>query len=324
MNCGYDFKNQKSTILPRAENEFTIFALAGAEAVVGNASTGNEVNFHQESSDTGMNDQDLHESPTGLSDEPNLDNAGDFELDLAEADDPDLENWDIGATLTEDLSGPGRDVSADSKFDAEPDAGFEVLGLGFDMSTEFEPADTEVAATESDDYSVEATSEVPSPPEMAPHDDQKEIEFELREDLSAQDTLEEGTAPESLSQEDTAQAASLELIDFPEQGAEPTAEVELGEISLETELELENKESETGQNFEVPVDLKYTEIDRSQTLEVEGLQLDLETDSLEVEPIQADPSPAPGAAPEDLELKMNSNQDESNSMPSDEESTQDR
>ena len=76
------------------------------------------------------------------------------------------------------------------------------------------------------------------------------------------------------------------------------------------ELALEGGESETGQTSEVPVDLRDSDIELNPILELEKLQLDLETDSLEIKPMQANPSSDPEAPLEGSELKMDSSEDQ--------------
>lgn len=314
MNCGHDFKSQQSAITSEAENTFTIFASVGAEAVVNEASQGVEEDFHQESS-TLVDGNDLYDSSADLSDqeEPNLQNTEDFELDLSEADNPDSEGWDIGATLTEDLSETAGAVSDDSENNTEEFAGFEVQGLGFDLSDDFEPLESQDANAENDGLAFETT-----PSGIDDNNEQKDIAFDYVEDMTEGDeTNIEGPIPEPSNQEETVQGAKMDLIDFPEQDSEDSSEVEMSEISLETELELEDQKPETELKLELPVDLNDAFTETEQTLEVEGLQLDLETDSLEIETQTEVPHVS-------SELKIDPNEDEAHSSSSDEEPTPDR
>lgn len=327
MNCGFDFKQQKSKVLSEAENTFTIFATVGAEAgaISANAAAGIEEGLHEESSSMATEGTELYDPIADMADlnEPTLENSDDFELDLSEADGPDSESWDIGATLTEDLSEIASVAPEDSQNNADLGSGeFEVQGLGFDLTGGLEQAETEVA-NEEDTSSAELEYNVfadeTTAPEMEPYAGQNEIEFEIKEDDSAHRDKVEDTPNESSSQE-----ASLELNDSSTQDPEQSSDDELGAISLETELALEDKESEAGQTPEIPVGLQDPEIELNPTLELEKLQLDLETASLELEPIQADPSSDPEAPLENPKLKTDSSEDGTNPILPDEVSTPDR
>ncbi len=259
-NCGYDFKKQKSNVHADAENTFTIFAAVGAEvgAVSGNATTETTEDFQQESP---MTDMDVHyDSPSDeLTDhnETEVENFEDFELDLSDTDGPDSESWDIGATLTEDLSESTSVAEEDYLKDEDLETGeFEVQGLGFDLNAD--PTDTE-ASKEAD-------------PEL---DD-----FFLPDD-------EQNSADES------------------------------GDIILETELPIESTETEPNseQTPQASVDLEVPELELNPTIELKELQLDLETVSQDTEPKQTDPSTAPEASLDGLELKMDSDDEESKEEP---------
>ena len=169
-NCGYGFKKLKSDALAEVESTFTIFATAGAgvTADVSDSSTATEEGFPQESSltdgeglSTEMESAELYDSPSGeFQNEMDGDRFADFELDLSEADGPDSEGWNIGATLAEDLSETPSADSEDFLEDADLETGgFEVQGLGFDLeATPTEPEvsdDVEVVGEtkpESDDF----------------------------------------------------------------------------------------------------------------------------------------------------------------------------
>jgi len=327
MNCGFEFKKQKSKVLSEAENNFTIFATVGAEAeaVASKTSTGMEEDFHQESSSMATDGTELYDPPADMADlnEPDLENSNDFELDLSGADGSDSESWDIGATLTEDLSENASATPEDSLSNADLGSSeFEVQGLGFDLTGGLEPAETEVA-NEEDSFSPElelnAIADETMVPEMEPYARQNEIEFELKEDDSAHQDKVEDT-----SHEPSSQGKSLELNDSSAQDPEQSSDAGLGEISLETESELEDKESEAGQTSEIPVDFKNPEIELNPTIELENLQLDQETASTKLEPIQANPSSVPEGPLEDPKLKMDSSEGETNPILPDEESTPDR
>jgi hypothetical protein len=129
---------------------------------------------------------------------------------------------------------------------------------------------------------------------------------------------------EDSNDSETGEEESPEQEDFFLPEPEKDSSVESSEISLETELNLENNEPESEQTSETPVVLKDSEIELNPTLELEALQLDLETDSPEIEPIQADLPTDPEAATEEIKLKMDSDEDETDPSSSDKESTPDR
>jgi hypothetical protein len=271
----------KSNALAEAENTFTIFAAVGAEAGAGygNTSQGTEEDYQQESSVTDMEGTELYDSRREeLADqnESHVDNFGDFALDLSEADDPDSEGWNIGATLTGDLSETTGVASEDFMKDADLENGdFEVQGLGFDLNTGLDQSDTEAETEGSNDLAI----------------DEEE---------------------------------SPELEDFFLPDSDKDSPVESSEITLETELTIEDNEPETEQTSETPVDLKDSEIELSPTLELEELQLDLETDSVETKPMENDLPADPEAPAEEIELKMDTSEDETEPSSSDEEPTPDR
>jgi hypothetical protein len=249
-NCGYDFKKQKSNVHADADNTFTIFATVGAAAVSGNAPVETTEDFQQESPMPDMNG--LYDSPSDeLTDhnETDVESFEDFELDLSDANGPDSESWDIGATLTGDLSESASVASEDYLKDEDLETGeTEVQGLGFDLNAD--PTDTELT-----------------------------------------------------------KEADSEMDDFFLPEPEQNLDTDSGEITLETELPIENTESDQEQTSQTSVELEAPEIELNPTIELEELQLDLETDAQEVEPKQADPSPAPEASLEGLELKMDSDED---------------
>lgn len=317
MNCGFDFKKQSSKVLSETEKAFTIFATVGAEAgeVASDTVPGNEEDFHQESSSMVADDAELYGPSADMADlnEPNFENSDDFELDLSETEDLDSEGWDIGATLTGDLSEIASVAPEESLNNADLGTGkFEVQGLGFDLTDGLEQEENK-ATDEEDNSSLELEYNVfadeTAAPEMEPYAGQNEIEFELTEDESSHQTKFEDTLHEPSNREETGPAESLEL----------------GEISLETELEPESKKSDTVQTPEVPIDLTESEIElKDSTFELEKLQMDLETDPMVIEPIQTVPSGNPKAPLEDPKLKMDSGEDETNPFMPDKEPTPDR
>lgn len=291
-NCGHDFKKLKSDALAEVENTFTIFATAGAgvTADVSDSSTATEEGFPQESSltdgeglSTEMESAELYDSPSGeFQNEMDGDRFADFELDLSEADGPDSEGWNIGATLAEDLSETPSTDSEDFLKDADLETGaFEVQGLGFDL--EATPTDPEVsddvevadeANPESDDYFL------PDASGQNPADDSNEITLET--ELPVEHIEIENIEPE----------------------AEPEPSVELTVVP-----EVESTVQE--------VELTAPEIELNPAIEFDGLQLDLETDSPKIEPVTEEQFQSPEAALDGLELTMDSSEDEA----SDEEPT---
>jgi len=260
-NCGYDFKKLKSNVHADAENTFTIFATVGAEveAVSGNVSAETQGDFQQESPMADMNG--LYDLPSDeLTDhtETDVENIGDFELDLSEANGPDSASWDIGATLTGDFSESTSVAPENDLKDEDLETGdIEVQGLGFDVNAD------------------------PAKPELTKEEDPEMDDFFL-----------------------------------PEQNLDADSD----EITLETELPIENTESDAEQTSQASVNFEVPELELNPTIELEELQLDLETVSLEVEPKQTDPSTAPEASFEGLELKMDSDEDTAKPLFPDEES----
>lgn len=273
-------------------------------------SAGIEEDFQQESSTMGLDDAELYDSSTDMTDpsETSFDNSEDFELDLSDADGPDSENWDIGATLTEDLSGTANVATEEPMGNADFGTGdFEVQGLGFDLNTDNEGVNEESNSLLDSEYNVFADETVA--PEMEPYAGQNEIAFELPEDDSEPQVKDEALLPDPSNQEETAQEISLELDDLAVQDTEKSADNEIDEISLETEIKLEDEGSNAEHTTVTPVDLNDSEIDENLTLNLEEFQLDLETDSMVIDPIPADQAPSLGPSLEGIELKMDSDEE---------------
>lgn len=313
-----------------AEIAFTIFATVGAEAgvIANDTSTGIEEDFQQESATMAMDSTEVYDSSKDLAedlDSSPFDNSEDFELDLSEADGPDSENWNIGATLTEDLSEVEIIAPEEPMNDADFGTGeFEVQGLGFDLDTDLDPTeDANEGSDASADSEFSVFAEETAAPEMEPYAEQNEIAFELPEDDSEPQVEVETTAPGLSDQDTTAQVESLEMNDLSVQDPEPGSDIEMSEISLETELKLDDEESEAEQEFIIPLGLNDPETDENPTLELEGLQMNLETDQMVIEPIQADSSSDSEVSEEDPQLKMDTVDDEIHLSLPDEESTPD-
>ncbi|VAX28132.1 hypothetical protein MNBD_NITROSPINAE05-935 [hydrothermal vent metagenome] len=290
-NCGYDFKKLKSGNVAEVENTFTIFATAGA--VAGSdfnetAAAGLDEGYQEESATTDMEGTELYGSPSDEHENQSEDDHfGDFALDLSEADNPDSEGWNIGATLTEDLSATTNADPDDFLKDADLETGeFEVQGLGFDFNADSSQTEPEVSDDDAPG-NTQATNE-----------------------------------------------ASPELDDFflPD---EPDSD----EISLETELPDSDMEAETEPTYEEPVELKVPvvelpiseieptvpevkltvseaeptapEVELHSSIELENLSLNLETDFSKVEPATEEQPKSPEASLDGLELRMDSDEDES-------------
>jgi hypothetical protein len=299
-NCGYDFKKLKSDALAEVESAFTIFATAGAgvTADLSGSSTAIEEGFPQESSmadgeglSTEMESAELFDSPSGeFQNEMDGDRFADFELDLSEADGPDSEGWNIGATLAEDLSETTSPDSEDFLEDADLETGdFEVQGLGFDIeATPTEPElsdDVEVAEVANEANPESNEFFLPNESEQNSADDSNEITLETElpvEHIEIED-IEQETEPEP----------SVELTVVPE--AESTV----------NEVESTVPEAE----------LAAPEIELNPAIEMD--ELDLETDSPKIEPVTEEQSQSPETALDGLELTMDSSEDEA----SDEEPT---
>jgi len=289
-NCGYDFKNLKSDALAEVENTFTIFATAGAGADLSDSSTAIEDGFPQKSSltdgeglSTEMESAELYDSPPGeFQNEMDGDSFADFELDLSEADGPDSEGWNIGATLTEDLSETPSADSEDFLKDADLETGgFEVQGLGFDL--EATPTESELS------NDVEVTNEA------SPESD----DFFLP-DKSGQNSA------------DDANEITLET-------ELPVEHIETEDIEAEPEPSVELTVVPEVESTVQKVELTAPEIELNPAIELDGLQLDLETDSPKIEPVTEEQPQSPEAALDGLELTMDSSEDEA----SDEEPTPD-
>jgi len=315
-NCGYDFKKLKSSALVEAENTFTIFATAGAEARAAFNDTSDETGYQPESPNSEFYDT----SQNTLADlnESHVDEFGNFKLDLSETNGPDSESWNIGATLAEDLSETTSPVSEDFMKEADLDTGdFEVQGLGFDLNDDLGQTETEESneAATAKEASPETNDFFLSDSEENSADDAGEIslETELTSDDIEPEAEPASEAPVALN------VPEIELDSTPEITLEPSPELELDstpELTLEPspEVELDSTPEITLEpSPEVEPD-PTPEIKPDPTPELDELQLDLKTDSLEIEPVQKDQPTAPETPLEDLELKMDT----------DEESTPDR
>lgn len=224
-----------------------------------------------EGASTEMEATELYDSPPEeLQNEMDVDSFGNFELDLSEADGPDSEGWNIGATLAGDLS---ETPSADSENfleDADLETGdFEVQGLGFDL--EATPTESQVsedvevtneASPESDDFFLADKAE------KNPEDDANKITLET--ELPVEHIEIENIEPE----------------------AEPASESSV-ELTVAHEVELT-----------VPA------IELNPAIELDELQLDLEADSPKIEPVTEEQPQSPETALDGLELTMDASEDE--------------
>ncbi len=273
VNCGFDFKAQKSTkgVFAELGNEFTIFASVGAQAEAVSGASSTEMNFHEPlSSEEMFNTQEtlLDEYDSSLEpQETYIQESGDFELDLSGMDIEDSDDWVVGATLTEDLAEISNFGSEDPAEDStqEPNE-FAVQGLGFDTTEVIEQEDVEIAPAEQN----ASFDEEMAVQEMEPYASKSETKFIL-----------ENEDPE-LSE------SSIQNIDSSKSLEAPSDDS--GDISLETELELETKGSELDLDREdiqsgetSSLDLQDNSIELDPMLELEDLDLALEIESPEIE-----------------------------------------
>lgn len=325
VNCGFDFNKQKfSDKVPIESGKvFTIFASSGAKTVAGTPRS--DLNFQaptsQEMVDADPTSTEPDDFPLELS-VANFQDSRDFELDLSEMDNPDSDDWVVGATLTEDLAEISRFAPNDSPENSGRESSeFEVQGLGFDTAGDFAKGETEITPPEEN---------LPSEPELNGIDDERavqeiepyatksEIEFEMEENDFPQ-LKDENIQNPPADLYETAQNESLELsepstLDSDQsQGLEWEAPSDdSGEISLETELELEKndsefdldrKDTETGETSESAIDLKDVSLELDPPLELEDLDLDLEIENPEIESVQKDELQIPELELEDQGLE---------------------
>jgi hypothetical protein len=282
-NCGHDFKKLKSSNVAEVENTFTIFATAGAGvgSDFNETTTGLDEGFQEGSQTADMEGTELYDSPSDELESQNDDNGfEDFALDLSDADGPNSEGWNIGATLTGDLSEATNANQEDFPKDSELETGeFEVQGLGFDFN-----ADSAEASDDNVSGNVEATNEASPeqedfflPDEPDSTDDSNEISLETE-------------LPDSSMEPDT----------------EPTYEEPIELTVPEVELTVSEAESTVSE-----VELTAPEVEMHPSIELEELSLDLETDSPAIEPTTEEQPKSPEASLDGLELKMDSSEDES-------------
>jgi hypothetical protein len=280
LNCGFDFKSQKSTkeALGESENEFTIFAAAGAQAEAVSGATSSEMNFQEPLSSEAMFDSQetlVEEQDSSLEpQETYIQESGDFELDLSGMDIEDSDDWVVGATLTEDLAEISDFNSKDTLKDPTQESNeFAVQGLGFNEAEDIEQAGVETAPPEqSSSFDSEPTvlDEEMAVQEMEPYGSKSEIKLVPEDEVPIDDS---------------------------------------GDISLETELELETKDSElsldqedtkSGETSQIPLDLQNNSIELEPMLELEDLDLNLEIESPE------DENAPQGTQPSDATLENQS------------------
>jgi hypothetical protein len=304
VNCGFDFKNEKSTheVPGESENEFTIFAAAGTQAVAVSAASSPEMNFQEQLSSEELVDPH-EEAPSDEYDssletqETFIQESGDFELDLSGMDIEDSEDWVVGATLTEDLAEisnfGGEDPSENLTQESQEPNEFAVQGLGFDATEDIEPANTEIAPPESNsslDSELTILDEEMAVQEMEPYASKSEIKFvpENEDPALIESSIEE----------------LVEEID-PSQSLEAPSD-DSGDISLETELELETIDSEFNldqedtkpdETSETSLDIQDNSIELDPMLELEDLDLALEIENPETET-------APQATPQTSEITL--------------------
>lgn len=120
------------------------------------------------------------------------------------------------------------------------------------------------------------------------------------------------TEPELSNDAEVADEASPESDEFflPDE-SEQNSEDDSNEITLETELPVKDIETEDIEvESEPSIELTVPEIELNPAIELDGLQLDLETDSPKIEPVSEEQPKSPESALDGLELTMDSTEDE--------------
>lgn len=326
VNCGFDFRKQKSSNEVPVESGqiFTIFASSSAKAVAVSDAARSDLDFQapasQEMVDANPTDTEPFDSPLELP-ETNFKDSGDFELDLSEMDNSGSEDWVMGATLTEDLAEISRFASQDSTENSERGPSeSEVQGLGFETVGDHGHVETEGTHQEGNlvpKPELNVLDDEMAVQEIEPYAIKNETEFGLKENDSAHLKNENIDNP-SPDPTEPAQNEGLELSESSTQDSDQSQGLELkvpmddsGDISLETELELEKKDSkidldredsEIGEISESSIDLKDVPFELDPALELKDLDLDLEIERPEVESPQKDASQIPGLVLEDQAL----------------------
>lgn len=283
VNCGFDFKNQKSAkeVFGESENEFTIFTAVGAQAEAVSGASSSEMNFHEPLSSGEMPPSqetllDGYDSPPEPQ-ESYIQESGDFDLDLSGMDIEDSDDWVVSATLTEDLAEISNFDSEDPTDDSTQESNeIAVQGLGFEATEAIEPLGVETAPPEQNaffDTEPAILDEEMAVQEMEPYASKSEIKFVPENDAHLDDS---------------------------------------GDIALETELELETKDSELDRDSEdtepaetsqISLDLQDNPIELDPMLELEELDLALEIENPEVKNAPQSASQTTDATPEDQDLK---------------------
>jgi hypothetical protein len=314
VNCGFDFKSKKSThnVSGDTEHEFTIFAVAGTQAVAASVATDTEMNFQEPLSSEelfGSQETLLEETDSALEPpEAYIQESGDFELNLSDMDNPDSEDWVVGATLTEDLAEISNFDSKDPAESSMTESNeFAVQGLGFDAAEdteEIEPMDKETASSVQDsamDSEPTVVDEEMAVQEMEPYASKSEITFTPEND-----------GPE-LSESALRDLDPGHSLDIPAD--------ESGDISLETELDLETKNSEfdrdreSSGSGEISLDIQDNSVDLDPMLELEELDLALEIESPETENSPQGSSQTSDATFEDPNHKKDAGDDNAPLLP---------
>jgi len=318
LNCGFDFKSQKSTAgIGESENEFTIFATVGAEAVAVSEAHDSEMELKSSPSvDDTVQESLVDEYDSSMEpQEAYIQESGDFELDLSDMDNPDSDDWVVGATLTEDLAEISNIVPNDSSESLASGANeFSIQGLGFntifDNETAAEETDSQVQNAPLDSEPVVLDEEM-AVQEMEPYAPKSEIVLEPEKDKSTLDSSPDAT--ETAQNESPGLSESLDT--GPGQSLEVPAD-DSGDISLETELKLETKgsdldlgqeEAKSGETSEFSIDLQDSSIEPGPMLELEDLDLALETESPEVIKPPQDSLQMSDATPKDQNRKEDEN-----------------
>ncbi len=323
-NCGFNFKKHASNGAHDldAENMFTIFAAAGAEAAVATAEAASEQNMAGQESLGGMDPSLFDSSPAseGFAAEFMDEDEGVFELDLSDA--VAFES----ASMMETPYGMGSFAPAADSDEYSLNE-IEVEGLGFvpmedapaeavtEIADEAELVDTEAAAeiAESEPETAEITET-----EIEPHSEAVEEVDETGE--IAVKTEEPDTGIELMDDLDSGEIAMDEIsLDEDEEVAVDTGDLDdtavevedsaiaVDEIELDTDLTIDEPE-ETGADMDLQPDLELDEgdLELDPSLELEDLSFDGESeeDLLDNElTAEMDDLGEPDLAIDDLELE---------------------
>lgn len=265
------------------ETVFSIFAAEAAHAVA----VGSDAAVKTNSPDfEDSEEMALYDSPSSDFQDQEIEDEGDFELDLSDIDDFDQEMV-LGATITEDLSEIDEGDLEDSAMGLKE---IEVEGLGFNSEGVSQDLEQDIDSKEETEEAV----------------------------------LDEPDAPHSTELEEHESSVELEESDALPESEEDRASDETG-ISLETDLDLDDLEDEntpeSESGLDLAVDLDDGEFELDPDLKLDDLDLALGEEN---EAIDAATEDQPELTIEDLELEMEDLEDETPSTDSEDDPEKDR